>query len=118
MIEFKLRDEWNSTLSLSSSMYWNVYDDKKKIGWFGTFLMDGRQYTDIFIDSKYRGNGYFKRVYDAFICQWWGGNTLYAFVGKDNTASIRAHLKYGCKMLRNEKITYVYKVKDKTRRRK
>jgi len=110
--------EFKTSLSkiYSNSIYWDVYnDDEKLIGTFGVLWLDQKLYTDIELKKKYRGKGYFKLVYDYFINHLWDDmwhtQTLYAFVGKNNIASQKAHQKYGCKLVKTNRHTYIYLVK-------
>jgi len=113
MLSFRLRREKPSFACVApNSTYWNVYEKSKKVGWFGVFTLGTKQqYTDIQVYPKYRGQGYFKQIYDHFVKYYWDGKQLCAFVSRDNSASVRAHEKYGCKIVKENQSTDVYLVR-------
>ena len=118
MIKFEERERRpsNSCQAIDHN-YWNIYDGKTRIGWFGILRLDNRTYTDISILPIYRGKGYFKQAYDLFINKYFKNHEgLYAFVSHDNSPSIRAHEKYGCVKIKMNKYTRIYVVKKARRK--
>jgi len=112
MISFVARERPRDACQAPDHCYWDVFDKSKKVGWFGIFHNDKRTYTDVAVVKRFRGQGYFEKIYDHFLDNYWDHEiNLYAFIGHDNASSIRAHEKYGCKIIKHNKSTDVYLVK-------
>jgi RimJ/RimL family protein N-acetyltransferase len=88
-------------------VYFHIFDEKEVVGRIGTFLIDGEEYSDIFLEPQHRGKGYVKEAYKLLFAIL-KLKKISAFINKNNIASIKSHEKIGFKLVKcvDDKLIY------------